>query len=456
MITPNNPPYPAYRATDKNSFAYDSTIRRWPIILDGIITDLQSTIAESSADKAQEGQQLIHAVEQIKSEMAADKQLRYIRLDLVFIFTYFNDRPIEDKEANVKTWNEHLNKWFNGCTWFNGTWLFNECYLYRRVNELFNNSRWWVGYDYFERQKMETFRGSHGAVFELARKMPEVIQPMSEEKLEIVYNELIQVCLWGNATDLSLLTNMSKEDIKRLQAIEKDHLAQRRQYILVDDTPKLWDKLKTMNNGRVDFVLDNSGFEVFVDLILADWLIQSKKAKTVVFNCKTIPWFVSDVMPKDVPMLIDACLDSAFFPCETSQEDFESLKTMVLRWRSYIEEGQLVIRSDDFWCSGLSYWYMKSEAPELFEEMKQSDLVIYKGDLNFRKLVFDCDWPVTTPFKDAIGPSMSKEFTNIITLRTNKADPVVGLSEETKRDIENRATREEWRFSGKYAVVEYN
>lgn len=353
-------------------------------------------------------------------------------------------------------WNEHLTKYFQGCTWFTGTWLFNECYLYRRIAEIFYNTRHWTNYDCFERQKNETFRGSYSAVYDLARKMPDIIQPMAEEKLEIVYNELIQVCLWGNATDLSLLTNMSQEDIKRLQAIEKDHLAKRRQFILVDDTNKLWEKIKTLNEGRVDFVLDNSGFEVYVDMVFADWLLQSKKAKKVVFNCKSMPWFVSDVMPKDMPMLIDNCLNPDFFPDTQSQENRNALETMALRWKGYIESGQLVVRADDFWCYGLSYWYMSSEAPELFNDMKQSDLVIYKGDLNYRKLVFDCDWPVTTPFSEAIGPSMANDFTNIIALRTNKADPIVGLSEETKVDIENRATRQEWRFSGKYAVVEYN
>lgn len=341
----------------------------------------------------------------------------------------------------------------------NGTWLFNECYIYRRLAEIFYNSQYWTDYDCFERQKNDTFKGSYGAVFDLAVKMPELITPMSEEKLEIVYNELIQVCLWGNATDLSLLTNMSQQDIQRLQAIEKDLLAERRKFILVDDTEQLWEKIKSMDGGRVDFVLDNSGFEVYVDMIFADWLLQSKKASKIVLNCKTMPWFVSDVMPKDMPMMFENCLDRDFFPGKESrsQEDVDALETMVKRWQQYVVSGQLEIRSDDFWCSGLSYWYMASDAPELFKEMKEnSDLVIYKGDLNFRKLVFDCDWPVTTPFKQAIGPSMGNNFTNIITLRTNKADPVVGLSEETKLDIESRATREEWRFSGKYAVVEYN
>jgi hypothetical protein len=193
-------------------------------------------------------------------------------------------------------------------------------------------------------------------------------------------------------------------------------------------------------------------------MILADWLLQTGKASKVVLNCKTIPWFVSDVMPKDMPLMIKHCLDRDFFPGKEtrSEEDYAALETMAKRWEQYIATGQLAVVSDDFWCNGLSYWYLKSSAPALYEDLKQSDLLIFKGDLNFRKLTFDCDWPVTTPFKQAIGPAMAEDFTNIVSLRTNKADVIVGLTEEKKIEIESKATKAEWRFSGKYAVVEYN
>jgi hypothetical protein len=76
-ITPNNPPYPAYRATNKESFAYDTTVRRWPIIIDSAIKDVQQTMAETKDKKrAEEGQRIVDALEEIKTEMAADKPLR--------------------------------------------------------------------------------------------------------------------------------------------------------------------------------------------------------------------------------------------------------------------------------------------------------------------------------------------------------------------------------------------
>lgn len=164
-----------------------------------------------------------------------------------------------DKDSDVDDWNRHISNYFAGVTWFTGTWLFNECYLYRRLREIYIMSHFWKSYDPFGEQKLATFRGSHGSVFDLARKMPEMIQPVSEERKELVYQELLQVCLWGNATDLSLLTNMTEEDIKRLQAVEKEKLAEQKKHILVDNIDEIWEKLKTLKDGRVDFVLDNSG-----------------------------------------------------------------------------------------------------------------------------------------------------------------------------------------------------
>lgn len=173
-----------------------------------------------------------------------------------------------DKDSDVDDWNRHISQYFAGVTWFSGTWLFNECYLYRRLREIYIMSHFWKSYDPFGEQKLATFRGSHGSVFDLARKMPEMIQPMSDERKELVYQELLQVCLWGNATDLSLLTNMTEEDIKRLQAVEKEKLAEQKKHILVDNIDEIWEKLKTLKDGRVDFVLDNSGTSLSISSTL--------------------------------------------------------------------------------------------------------------------------------------------------------------------------------------------
>jgi hypothetical protein len=73
-------------------------------------------------------------------------------------------------------------------------------------------------------------------------------------------------------------------------------------------------------------------------------------------------------------------------------------------------------------------WDLKSEAPDLFLHLSNSDLVIFKGDLNHRKLTYDCHQPPTESFETAIGPLASEAGAPpVCSLRTIKSDVVVGL-----------------------------
>ena len=60
------------------------------------------------------------------------------------------------------------------------------------------------------------------------------------------------------------------------------------------------------------------------------------------------------------------------------------------------------IRRDPFWTFPHDFSEMATAAPELYEELSASKLVIFKGDLNYRKLVGDLEWPVQTSFSKAL------------------------------------------------------
>jgi len=443
-VTPNNPPCPAYRASEKGSFAWDTTARRWPVILTGVIDDMCKAYAkEADQLKVKEGKAIVEGIATLKNEIEHDRPIRQIK---------------DDGKPDVAHWNQQIATHFPNSTWFDGSWLFNECLMYRRLRELYNLSSTWQDYDPFLNQKNATFKGSFGAVFELSHKFSKLVKVQSEEDSQIWFHELMQVCLWGNAHDLSLLTNMSQEDIRNLQATGKEKLEEQEKNIVVNDLEKVWSHVKNLKDARIDFVLDNSGFELFVDLVLADWLIQTKKASKIVFHCKTIPWFVSDVIEADFPILLEQCLQPDFFASVSpSEDDVAALKHLATRWQNYIQDGQWVVTSHQFWCTGLAYRHLPEEAPELFDDMaNNSQLVFFKGDLNFRKLTYDCKWPVTTPFTTAIGEDLSQHFTSICSLRTNKADVICGLKEGVQEKIEQAATPLEWRCGGKYAVVQYS
>ncbi len=113
--------------------------------------------------------------------------------------------------------------------------------------------------DVFFRQKCDTFSRSQDAVFELATRFAVPFVHADgidgEAKLEaerLMFHELTQVCLWGNSTDLSLLINMTEEQIKSLQSTGGDHLAATEKNILGNHLPELWETVKQikMSNGK--------------------------------------------------------------------------------------------------------------------------------------------------------------------------------------------------------------
>ncbi len=82
------------------------------------------------------------------------------------------------------------------------------------------------------------------------------------------------VCLWGNSTDLSLLINMTEEQIKTLQSTGGDHLASTEKNILGNHLNQIWDAVKELRDktgGRIDFVLDNAGFELYCDCVYGSY-----------------------------------------------------------------------------------------------------------------------------------------------------------------------------------------
>ena len=97
-------------------------------------------------------------------------------------------------------------------------------------------------------------------------------------------------------------------------------------------------------------------------------------------------------------------------------------------------------------------WDLHSEAPDLFQYLSESDLVIFKGDLNHRKLTYDCHAPLDTPFSIAIGPLASEAgCPPICSLRTIKSDVVVGIPTGLGEKLDEEEPG--WKISGKYAVV---
>jgi hypothetical protein len=77
-------------------------------------------------------------------------------------------------------------------------------------------------------------------------------------------------------------------------------------------------------------------------------------------------------------------------------------------------------------------------------------LVVFKGDLNYRRLVGDCLWDPTTLFDDAVDYLGDLP---VAALRTLKSDVVVGVPRDRVERLD--AEDPEWRINGRQTVVQF-
>ncbi|KAK3326215.1 putative UPF0364 protein [Apodospora peruviana] len=463
---------PAYSTGDQNSFGWTTARSRWPIIITQAIDDAYRSVAScEDPEKHDEGKKIVEELARLKYEIQHDRALTPIR---------------DDGYPDVAIYNKELEALGNP-TWLNVQWLYCECYLFRRISTSFSLSKHWKNYDVFARQKINTFRSSRPAVLELAARYKELVTQIKnnqgsspdEEADKILFMEMCEVCLWGNATDLSLLTSITYEDIQKLQGSKARKAAE--ENILINDLPAAYELLLQAKKGakkyrQVDIVLDNAGFELYVDLILAGYLLSAGLATNVVLHPKSIPWFVSDVLPSDFGSLLNALASPRHFyetpteedelqnktPAPLSDKEADELSFLFQEWSGFHTEGQLRLRPNRFWTHPGSFWRLPHEAKELFEDLKESELVIFKGDLNYRKLTGDANWDPTTPFTQAIGPLGPGSGVNVMALRTCKADVVVGLKsgeDERLREQEDGGEvsgARKWAWNGKWAVISFS
>lgn len=175
------------------------------------------------------------------------------------------------------------------------------------------------------------------------------------------------------------------------------------------------------------------------DLCLADYLLQSGAASSVVFQLKAHPTFVSDALAKD---LMDTLRHLAGLPRDERPECVAAAE----RWLGYVEEGRWVLTEDLFWVQPSPMW----EMPEaLRAELAASALVFVKGDANYRRLLGDAHWPLDTPFPDVVSYFPAP----VCALRTLKAELGCGMA--PGRTAAAAAGDDQWMVNGRWGVIHF-
>ncbi|KOC60655.1 UPF0364 protein C6orf211 like protein [Habropoda laboriosa] len=417
-------------------FAYITIKDRLPVILTKII-DTLSRNKENIADKygelaTEEVKQITGFISRLKSEIATNKTLKPLRL------------LADDKDNDAEEWNKYLLKRTEiegeTPTWFNTVWLHCECYMYRVLAQELALMKHMKNYDPFEQQKQSAFTNSLTSIEALCNYTMNLIHRAENLSIVETKEELLKffkINLWGNKCDLSLTAGaevgQSSNPIEVLKSLDKN--------ILVNNSDFVWNLLRKRNSNAdiVDMIFDNAGYELFTDLCLAVFLLASKLAGKIRFYVKRYPWFVSDTTINDFYWTLEYMKNSP-------NEDLQELAKLS---SNYLKNNIWTIEEEPYWTGPYDFAEMKEQNPVLYAKLSEAKLAIFKGDLNYRKLLGDINWEYTTQFTQALR---GFQPTNVLSLRTVKSDVCVGLSTGVAEELFKKD--ENWMFTGEYGLIQ--
>jgi uncharacterized protein with ATP-grasp and redox domains len=332
-------------------------------------------------------------------------------------------QPLTEDTVDVQGWNDLWRKYKNK-SWLELPWYFAETFFYRRLLEIIKYFQpgVFLSKDPFQKSKRKEIENSMETLSYTIDSIREI------EDLKISFEQRIHASLWGNRLDLSNFT--VKNDIKHKQAIIE------RENILINDFLRVYYRLTKDSVSNIAFFNDNIGMELEFDLLLADFLLENKWVDKVTFYLKPYPFFVSDAMIKDVLETVQVF----------NHGSYGNLNLLGKRIQTALNSGKLLISTDLFWASSCHF----CEIPRfLLEELTMYDLIILKGDVNYRRLLSDRNWPYTTSIKEIV------EYfpTSFVILRTLKSPIIVNLNKRQVVKVKNADI--DWLINGKRGIIQY-
>lgn len=229
------------------------------------------------------------------------------------------------------------------------------------------------------------------------------------------FRAILNYSLTANTGDLSQL------EINRPDSIR----------ILHDDTDKCFNFIISKKHKRFDIICDNSGAELFSDIYLAVFMIVHDYVNKVVLHVKSYPYFVSDATIDDFGKLVNILTKN-----NSNSQLLELLSNK-----------KIEVKSHKFWTEAK---YFDELPKDLGINKNSTDLLIVKGDLNYRRLVMDKNWQTTDSFEKRC---LIKDIP-VIAPRVLKSDVLVGV--EPIFVSMAKAQDKKYKTDGKWGVIQTN
>lgn len=405
----------------KRSYAYYTIRNHLPVILtkviDLITKEKSELVAQFGENAREELKIIIGLISRLKYELQTDKPFD----------SFTGDEPDREMWNNFIT---HLPT--EAHTFFRACWMHTECYMYRKLYSFVENSIFLKEFDYFAKVKEHALTRCQDEILALSK-----YTRRTENSIEM-FGELIKFDLWSNRNDLS-----DDDDARLFNKKVLENAMVTNEFILVNNVAEIWNCLsdKKSSTQNVDFILDNAGYELFTDFILAEYLIENGMAEKVRFHVKAHPWFVNAATARDFHWTIKFLSNHPDYIISLLGQKFVQL----------LEEGKFeLLPTSHFWTSPQAFHSMRTIDPELYKSLQESKLIIFKGDLNYRKLLGDVCWEPTQDIRTCLGGFLP---TNLCTLRAIKSEVICGLpagvcEDQLKKDPQ-------WMNTGNYGLIQF-
>nr|XP_016996763.2 LOW QUALITY PROTEIN: damage-control phosphatase ARMT1 [Drosophila takahashii] len=412
----------------KLSFAFHTLRSRLPVILTNVIDTLTRDKTELVAQFASN-----------EFAQAAREELKII-IGLISRLKYElqTDKPFHNftgEEPDRELWNNFISLLPDGeRSFYRASSLHAECYLHRKLQSFLENSIFLKSYDYFGKIKEQSLTDNMEDVLALTK-----YTRRSENNLE-VFDELLRINMWSNSNDVAC----DGEIVKQTNRQVLENLSTTDEHVLVNQATEIWrclDNPKPKKQKQVDFILDNAGYELFSDFILAEFMIEKGLATKVRFHVKAHPWFVTDVTERDFKWTLEYL----------SQHADYIISLIGKKFLQFLDEGKFELAPiSHFWTSPHAFYSMAQTDPDLYSSLQSSRLVVFKGELNYRKLLQDVCWNTTQELSTCLRGFLPS---NICVLRRIKSEVISGLPEGVGQALSRKDPR--WMVSGSYGVIQF-
>ncbi|EEY63283.1 uncharacterized protein PITG_21292 [Phytophthora infestans T30-4] len=229
-----------------------------------------------------------------------------------------------------------------GYRWQNSPWFLVEQYMFHLI--LLMTSYYSTHFDPFNYSKVAELKGdTPWSVLQAAVKISTQVGSGPQSHRD-QFKRFMIFSLWGNKADG---TNDNDQVMTFLEQ-------------------------KARNNGAktlsVEYISDNIGSELLLDLAMADHMLTHNWCGKVTFNVKAEPIYVSDVMAADV--------DQHILEMQRDTRTTE-VRSLGKRLAEYSRNGQIVTRPDTYWNQYTYYWEMPAELQT--RVAREATLVVLKG-----------------------------------------------------------------------------